>query len=174
MVLITYASQRTRSPNANFLFEIPQAPIAFNVSNEEDSISKQSLTFFDQDEFIIVPQFFSSEFVKQFFVPEANQLHTHVHRSYIPFQKQGGSVSSYVIAKEAPMIQSLYHNRQFIEYLKKITKESKFFECPVEDPHGVALYYYEQPGDHISWHYDTSFYKGNIDIVHIKNFNTFC
>ena len=32
--------------------------------------------------------------------------------------------------------------------------------CPADDPHAYALYYYTQPGDHIGWHYDTSYYDG--------------
>ncbi|MEK7726684.1 MAG: 2OG-Fe(II) oxygenase, partial [Nitrospirota bacterium] len=28
------------------------------------------------------------------------------------------------------------------------------------DPHSCALYYYTQPGDHIGFHFDTSYYKG--------------
>ena len=32
--------------------------------------------------------------------------------------------------------------------------------CPEDDPHACALYYYTKPGDHIGFHYDTSYYKG--------------
>jgi len=32
--------------------------------------------------------------------------------------------------------------------------------CPEEDPHAYALYYYTRAGDHIGWHYDTSYYEG--------------
>jgi hypothetical protein len=31
---------------------------------------------------------------------------------------------------------------------------------PADDPHAYALYFYTRPGDHIGWHYDTSYYKG--------------
>jgi hypothetical protein len=31
---------------------------------------------------------------------------------------------------------------------------------PPDDPHAYALYYYTRPGDHIGWHYDTSYYRG--------------
>src|SRR5204863_5341460 len=33
-------------------------------------------------------------------------------------------------------------------------------ECPSNDPHRCALYAYTEEGDHIGWHYDTSYYKG--------------
>ena len=31
---------------------------------------------------------------------------------------------------------------------------------PPDDPHAYALYFYTRPGDHIGWHYDTSYYAG--------------
>jgi hypothetical protein len=31
---------------------------------------------------------------------------------------------------------------------------------PADDPHAYALYFYTKPGDHIGWHYDTSYYAG--------------
>lgn len=33
--------------------------------------------------------------------------------------------------------------------------------CPEEDPHSCALYFYTEAGDHIGYHYDTSYYKGD-------------
>ena len=33
--------------------------------------------------------------------------------------------------------------------------------CPDDDPHACALYFYTEPGDHIGYHYDTSYYKGD-------------
>jgi hypothetical protein len=31
---------------------------------------------------------------------------------------------------------------------------------PPDDAHAYALYFYTRPGDHIGWHYDTSYYAG--------------
>jgi hypothetical protein len=31
---------------------------------------------------------------------------------------------------------------------------------PADDPHAYALYFYTRAGDHIGWHYDTSYYAG--------------
>jgi len=31
---------------------------------------------------------------------------------------------------------------------------------PDDDPHAYALYFYTRAGDHIGWHYDTSYYAG--------------
>jgi hypothetical protein len=32
--------------------------------------------------------------------------------------------------------------------------------CPDRDLHACALYFYTEPGDHIGFHYDTSYYQG--------------
>ena len=32
--------------------------------------------------------------------------------------------------------------------------------CPDEDPHACALYFYTEAGDHMGYHYDTSYYTG--------------
>ncbi|MFP3617157.1 2OG-Fe(II) oxygenase, partial [Paraburkholderia sp. SIMBA_050] len=44
-------------------------------------------------------------------------------------------------------------------FLEKITGD-KLMVSPENDPHAYALYYYTKPGDHIGWHYDTSYYDG--------------
>jgi hypothetical protein len=31
---------------------------------------------------------------------------------------------------------------------------------PSDDPHAYAFYFYTRAGDHIGWHYDTSYYAG--------------
>jgi hypothetical protein len=36
----------------------------------------------------------------------------------------------------------------------------KLQPAPLTDPHAYALYFYTRPGDHIGWHYDTSYYRG--------------
>ena len=37
---------------------------------------------------------------------------------------------------------------------------SGFSACPDGDPHSCALYFYTEPGDHIGFHFDTSYYRG--------------
>ena len=37
--------------------------------------------------------------------------------------------------------------------------DRKLFTCPPNDAHAYALYLYTQKGDHIGFHYDTSYYS---------------
>jgi hypothetical protein len=82
-----------------------------------------------------------------------------VHRSYIPRHKKGGSVSHFTLAARAPAILALYRSPAFLELLGRVTGQ-RLQRCPDRDPHACALYLYTEPGDHIGFHYDTSYYRG--------------
>jgi len=82
-----------------------------------------------------------------------------VNRNYIPRHKQGGSVSRFAIDGLAPLIADLYRSPSLIEWLSDIAGE-RLQLSPPSDPHAYALYFYTRPGDHIGWHYDTSYYVG--------------
>jgi len=92
-------------------------------------------------------------------VASAKALLGEVNRNYLPGHKKGGSVSRHTIERLAPAIASLYRSRALIELLEGISGD-RLLPCPPDDPHGYALYYYTKPGDHIGWHYDTSYYDG--------------
>jgi alkylated DNA repair dioxygenase AlkB len=82
-----------------------------------------------------------------------------VNRNYLPGHKQGGSVSRHAIDRLAPFIADLYRSPALIQWLEEMSGE-RLQMSPAEDPHAYALYFYTRPGDHIGWHYDTSYYAG--------------
>jgi len=82
-----------------------------------------------------------------------------VHRNHIPKQKKGGAVSRHSIDREADVIADLYRSAPLRAFLEKITGAT-MLDCPSRDPHTYALYLYSEAGDHIGWHFDTSFYRG--------------
>ncbi len=82
-----------------------------------------------------------------------------LNRNYLPGHKQGGSVSRHTIDEKAPYIAELYRSKALIGFLEKLTGDT-LQVSPADDPHAYALYYYTKPGDHIGWHYDTSYYDG--------------
>ena len=89
----------------------------------------------------------------------ARALQADLNRNYLPGHKQGGSVSRHTIDAKAPYIAELYRSKALIGFLEKITGDT-LLPSPDDDPHAYALYYYTKPGDHIGWHYDTSYYDG--------------
>jgi hypothetical protein len=53
----------------------------------------------------------------------------------------------------------LYRSKELIGWLEQLSGD-QLQVSPADDPHAYALYYYTRPGDHIGWHYDTSYYDG--------------
>jgi hypothetical protein len=115
--------------------------------------------YWDQNEFLYIPGFLPHDLVETCLVPEAQRLKSDLNRNYIPGHKKGGSVSYYSVMEKGRSFLELYRSRSFRSFLNRLTKVSLLL-CPDSDPHSCALYYYTEPGDHIGYHYDTSYYKG--------------
>ena len=111
-----------------------------------------------QGSFIFIPEFLSSALVA---VLRAcvEQTEAAVNRNYLPGHKQGGSVSRHAIDRLAPAIGELYASAQLTDWLAGLAGEPLQLSPP-DDPHAYALYFYTRAGDHIGWHYDTSYYAG--------------
>jgi hypothetical protein len=120
-----------------------------------DEISR---AYQSQNEFLVVERFLDEAAVAPL-VAEAEQMKSEINRNYIPKHKKGGSVSYFALAKKAPAILALYRAPEFIEFLSRLSG-ARLLLCPDDDPHACALYFYTEPGDHIGFHYDTSYYKG--------------
>jgi len=115
-------------------------------------------TYWDQNEFICLPRWLPSSIVARM-VAEVERVRPAVHRNYIPRHKKGGSVSYYTLLEQAPTILALYRAPAFIRFLSDLSGQA-LQACPDNDPHSCALYFYTEPGDHIGFHFDTSYYKG--------------
>ena len=114
--------------------------------------------FAAQNEFLVVENLLGPETLQPL-LARLPQLRPSVHRNYLPNHKKGGSVSRFVLDRMAPAFESLYALPEFTQGLSYITGRS-LLPCPGDDPHTYALYCYTEPGDHIGWHYDTSYYRG--------------
>ncbi|MDX2251343.1 MAG: 2OG-Fe(II) oxygenase [Nitrospira sp.] len=117
--------------------------------------------YWEQNECLILERFIPKKIVNPC-LTEVELLRKNIFRNYVPGHKQGGSVSYYAIENElheGSAIVSLYRSPALRRFLSQIVKEELLL-CPDDDPHSCALYYYTQPGDHIGYHYDRSYYKG--------------
>ncbi len=112
----------------------------------------------DQGSFLYLSDFLPADATEQL-AALARALLPQVNRNYLPGHKAGGSVSRHMLDELAPFIAQLYRSPQLIGWLEKITGD-KLQLSPADDPHAYALYYYTRAGDHIGWHYDTSYYDG--------------
>jgi hypothetical protein len=114
--------------------------------------------FAGQGAFLYLPQFLPADTTAQL-IGAVEATASVVNRNYLPGHKRGGSVSRHALDELAPAIAQLYRSSSLIDWLNQVSGEH-LQPCPPEDPHAYALYWYTQPGDHIGWHYDTSYYAG--------------
>ena len=114
--------------------------------------------FVDQGSFLYIPDFLTPEITQQL-IEAVAEVTPSVNRNYLPGHKQGGSVSRHAIDALAPFIAELYRSPALIDWLGRMAGE-RLQLSPAADAHAYALYFYTRPGDHIGWHYDTSYYAG--------------
>ncbi len=111
-----------------------------------------------QSAFLYLREFLTPEVTAQL-ISAVAAVEARVHRNYLPGHKQGGSVSRHVIDDAAPFIADLYRLPALVDWLGQLAGEP-LQVSPIDDPHAYALYFYTRTGDHIGWHYDTSYYAG--------------
>jgi hypothetical protein len=114
--------------------------------------------FVRQGAFLYLSDFLAPEVTAQL-VSAVAAVEPAINRNYLPGHKQGGSVSRHTIDQLAPFIGELYRSPALIGVLEQLAGE-RLQLSPPDDPHAYALYFYTRPGDHIGWHYDTSYYAG--------------
>ncbi len=139
----------------------PLAPDADRaVSSRLGNFDVQTLRreFAAQGAFLYLPDFLAPEITQQL-VAAVAAVKESVNRNYLPGHKQGGSVSRHAIDRLVPLIADLYRSPALIDWLGRLSGE-RLQMSPPEDPHAYAMYFYTRPGDHIGWHYDTSYYAG--------------
>lgn len=120
-----------------------------------DEISR---TYWIQNEAVFIEHFLPRPLIDQF-ISEVDSVRPLVTRGYVPGHKKAGAVSFHTLLRNAPAITALYRSPALLDFLRRLVK-TPITRCPEEDLHSCALYVYTEPGDHIGWHYDTSYYKG--------------
>ena len=121
-------------------------------------VAEWTRQYWEQGEFLALERLMPMSLVDEF-MQEVEGVRPKINRNFIPKHKKGGSVSYYLLQEYAPTILALYRNQAWIKMLSQISGVPLLL-CPDEDPHACALYFYTEPGDHIGYHYDTSYYKG--------------
>jgi alkylated DNA repair dioxygenase AlkB len=136
------------------------APVADEIARTLATLDVAALraTYLAQNEFLYLERLFPESVVAPM-VEEVQRVRGAINRNYIPRHKKGGSVSYYTLREQAPAILTLYRSPAFLAFVRAVTGAAAD-PCPESDPHACALYYYTEPGDHIGFHFDTSYYKG--------------
>ena len=122
---------------------------------DQAEIKKQ---FLDHEEFIVIENFLTDPII-DLMLEDLERLRPSIHRNFIPNHKKGGSVSRFEIDRFGKVIPYAYRDPTLFAFLNGLAG-GDLQECPRGDPHTYALYCYTEPGDHIGYHYDNSYYKG--------------
>lgn len=139
-------------------------PLAFEVNESLRSGLERLDTaalrneFSLQGAFLYLPQFLPGEITGRL-IAAAQGVERFVNRNYLPGHKQGGSVSRHTIDEHAALVAELYRSPVLIAWLQRMVGEP-LQVAPPGDSHAYAFYFYTRRGDHIGWHYDTSYYAG--------------
>ncbi|WP_091910566.1 HalD/BesD family halogenase [Chitinasiproducens palmae] len=134
----------------------PDRAVAARVADFDAAAAKAR--FDEQGAFLFIEDFLPPE-VTRGLIDCVRAVQSQANRNYLPGHKQGGSVSRHVIDEAAPFIAELYRSPALIGWLERLTGD-RLLPSPDDDPHAYALYFYTRAGDHIGWHYDTSYYDG--------------
>lgn len=136
----------------------PNADEAMTLRLAALSIEPLQGEFAAQGGFLHLREFLAPDITAQL-VSAVAAVTASVNRNYLPGHKQGGAASRHTIDRLAPFIGDLYRSPALIDWLGALAGE-RLQPSPPADPHAYALYFYTRPGDHIGWHYDTSYYAG--------------
>src|SRR2546421_3149028 len=134
--------------------------VADTVARALESVDVAAVrrAYWEQNEFVYLERWLPPDLVARL-VAEVERVRPAINRNFIPRHKKGGSVSFYTLVEQAPTIVALYRAPAFIAFLSALSGRA-LQACPPGDPHACALYFYTEPGDHIGFHFDTSYYKG--------------
>lgn len=115
-------------------------------------------SYWGQEEFVTIDPFLGPEELAPL-LRALDRVRPMVHRARIPGFKQSGSVSVHVLRRHAPEFLELYASPELLGFLRGLVR-ADIGLCPAADPHTCALYLYQEAGDRIGFHYDTSYYRG--------------
>jgi hypothetical protein len=146
-----YHARVTRDPGDGIEAHVRRAVAALDLA----AVAR---TFAEQNEFVALERWLPPALIGPL-VDDVERVRPAIHRSYLPRHKKGGSVSAHTLERRAPAITALYRSPALLRFLCRVTGRP-LVPCPPRDPHAYALYFYTEPGDHIGFHFDTSYYRG--------------
>jgi hypothetical protein len=80
-------------------------------------------------------------------------------RVNVPRHKRGATVSYSALRRVAPEVVEFYSSEAMLKAVSSLAGED-VLPTPTHDQSSCSILIYNQPGDHIGWHYDWNFYNG--------------
>jgi len=77
-----------------------------------------SREYWDQNEFLFIPQFLPRSLVEEHLVPQAQGVKSELNRNYIPDHKKDGSMSYYTVIEKGPALSRSVSIRSLHRFLE--------------------------------------------------------
>lgn len=117
--------------------------------------ARSAATFADR--LAVVPDFVAADRLAA--LSAAVEALGRTERSFVPTHKKGGTIAYDTLRARAPEVVAFYQSAALIDRLSQIVGE-RLQVTPERDNSSCSILVYEQPGDHIGWHFDHNFYRG--------------
>jgi hypothetical protein len=113
-----------------------------------------------QDEFVFLEDAIPAPLAADL-LAEAQRARSLVHRVAVPFVRRGGSVSYFRLKERRSPLVTLYRSGALRGLVSRLAGRELQY-CPEDDPHSIAVFYYDEAGDHVTWHVDACHYKRGV------------
>jgi hypothetical protein len=123
---------------------------------------------FDQ-KIVSVQDFLPEKTFRSLRIVAARQLQS--ERVHIPIHKRGATISYHDLHYCAPELVAFYLSPQLRAWCSAVIGE-RVQPTPLSDLSSCSLLIYDQPNDHIGWHYDLDFYRGRHFTLLLSLINT--
>lgn len=126
------------------------------IAHPGEAVAKHQM--FQEELFLTVPDFLETDAFAKLQAEAVKELERGF-RSYIPIHKKGRSLPYERLHEVAPHCLSLYHSQALRRWVSVVVG-TDVAPALDHDQSACSILYYDQPGDHIGWHYDHNYYDG--------------
>lgn len=80
-------------------------------------------------------------------------------RTHMPIMRRGATAAYETLIAEVPSVVAWYHSPDLMKFISRVVGAA-VEPTPINDQNSLSILHYDQPLDHIGWHYDHNFYRG--------------
>lgn len=80
-------------------------------------------------------------------------------RAHMPIMRRGATAAYETLIAEVPRVVSYYHSPELMRFIARVVRDP-VEPTPINDQNSLSILHYDQPLDHIGWHFDHNFYRG--------------
>jgi hypothetical protein len=131
------------------------SPVEAEITQSIEALDLEEIerAYWEQDQFVFVPEFFSTRLIELLLAELEVFTPADVRRVWVPFARKGGAIGQQALAARAPALYALYRSPALQALVSKLSK-LELLPKHEDDDHGATLLYYQRKGDYCGSHYD--------------------